>query len=131
MPYRFAEIRQPSSFYIALPTVSSERREYIPMAYLNSDTIASNQVFIIPNAPSWVLGVVTSRMHMVWVRAVAGRLKTDYRYSAELCYNTFPFPDITDKQKKKCMSIISWLKEKSILIKPWLNYMTRIKCLKV
>ena len=100
MPYRFAEIRQPSSFYIALPTVSSERREYIPMAYLNSDTIASNQVFIIPNAPSWVLGVVTSRMHMVWVRAVAGRLKTDYRYSAELCYNTFPFPDITDKQKK-------------------------------
>ena len=83
-----------------MPTVSSERREYIPMAYLNSDTIASNQVFIIPNAPSWVLGVVTSRMHMVWVRAVAGRLKTDYRYSAELCYNTFPFPDITDKQKK-------------------------------
>lgn len=99
-PYRFAEIRQPNSLYIALPTVSSERREYIPMAFLNKDTIASNQIFIIPTNEPWVFGVVTSRMHMVWVRAVAGRLKTDYRYSAELCYNTFPFPDITDKQKK-------------------------------
>ena len=100
IPYRFAEIRQPNSYYIALPTVSSERREYIPMAYLNKDTVASNQVFIIPNAQSWVFGVVTSRMHMVWVRAVAGKLETRLRYSAELCYNTFPFPDISDKQKQ-------------------------------
>ena len=100
IPYRFAEIRQPNSYYIALPTVSSERREYIPMAYLTKDTVASNQVFIIPNAQSWVFGVVTSRMHMVWVRAVAGKLETRLRYSAELCYNTFPFPDISDKQKQ-------------------------------
>lgn len=99
-PYRFAEIRQPQSSYIALPTVSSERRVYIPMAYLSKDVIASNQIFVIPNAEPWVFGVVTSRMHMVWVRAVAGKLETRLRYSAELCYNTFPFPNISDKQKK-------------------------------
>ena len=100
IPYRFAEIRQPLTNYIALPTVSSERREYLPTKFLSKDTIASNQIFIIPTNESWIFGVVNSRMHMVWVRAVAGRLKTDYRYSAELCYNTFPFPEITDKQKQ-------------------------------
>lgn len=70
------------------------------MVFLNSNTVISDSALAIYDPEPWVFGVVTSRMHMVWVRAVAGRLKTDYRYSAELCYNTFPFPDITDKQKK-------------------------------
>lgn len=85
---------------IIVPRVSSENREYIPMGYVDKNTIISDGAQTISNAPLWLLGIITSRMHMVWVRAVAGRLKTDYRYSATLCYNTFPFPDISDKQKQ-------------------------------
>lgn len=99
-PYRFGEVRFKDTDSIIVPSVSSERREYIPIGYLDNNTVISNAAFAIYDAEPWVFGVVTSRMHMVWVRAVAGRLKTDYRYSAELCYNTFPFPDITDKQKQ-------------------------------
>ena len=69
--------------------------ERIPKVFL-----AYNAAFAIYNAELWLFGVVTSRMHMVWVRAVAGKLETRLRYSAELCYNTFPFPEITDKQKQ-------------------------------
>lgn len=100
VPYRFGEVRYKATNSIIVPSVSSERREYIPMGYLDKNTVITNAAFAIYNAELWLFGVVTSRMHMVWVRAVAGRLKTDYRYSAELCYNTFPFPDITDKQKQ-------------------------------
>lgn len=85
---------------IIVPKVSSERRNYIPIGFVDKDTVISDLAFAIYDAKPWVFGVVTSRMHMVWVRAVAGRLKTDYRYSAELCYNTFPFPDINDEQKR-------------------------------
>lgn len=85
---------------IIIPKVSSERRKYIPTGFVDKNTVISDLAFAIYDAKPWIFGVVTSRMHMVWVRAVAGRLKTDYRYSAELCYNTFPFPDITDKQKQ-------------------------------
>ena len=98
VPYRFGEVRYSETN--SMPRVSSENRQYIPCGFLNSNTVISDSALAIYNAESWVFGVVTSRMHMVWVRAVAGRLKTDYRYSAELCYNTFPFPDITDKQKQ-------------------------------
>ena len=100
VPYRFGEVRYSETNSIIMPRVSSENRQYIPCGFLNSNTVISDSALAIYNAESWVFGVVTSRMHMVWVRAVAGRLKTDYRYSAELCYNTFPFPDITDKQKQ-------------------------------
>ncbi len=85
---------------IIIPKVSSERRKYIPTGFIDKNTVISDLAFAIYDAKPWIFGVVTSRMHMVWVRAVAGRLKTDYRYSAELCYNTFPFPDISDKQKQ-------------------------------
>lgn len=85
---------------IIIPKVSSERRKYIPIGFIDKNTVISDLAFAIYDAKPWIFGVVTSRMHMVWVRAVAGRLKTDYRYSAELCYNTFPFPEITDKQKQ-------------------------------
>ena len=85
---------------IIVPKVSSERRNYIPIGFVDKDTVISDLAFAIYDAKPWVFGVVTSRMHMVWVRAVAGKLETRLRYSAELCYNTFPFPDITDKQKQ-------------------------------
>ncbi|MEI8128723.1 MAG: type IIL restriction-modification enzyme MmeI, partial [bacterium] len=86
---------------IIVPRVSSERREYIPMGFLDKKTIIVDSAQAVYDAESWVFGVLTSRMHMTWVRAVAGRLKTDYRYSAEICYNTFPFPNINENQKKK------------------------------
>lgn len=85
---------------LIIPRVSSERRDYIPCGYLGNDTIASDSTLVIYDAEPYLFAVVNSRMHMVWVDAVGGKLKTDYRYSAKLCYNTFPFPDITLKQKE-------------------------------
>ena len=85
---------------ITIPRTSSERRKYIPMGFLNGDTVVSDAASVIFNAEAWIFGVLTSNIHMVWVKAVGGRLKTDYRYSSQLCYNTFPFPDITLKQKE-------------------------------
>jgi hypothetical protein len=100
-PHRFAEIRQPTEAYFVFPTVSSERRHYIPVGLLSPDTVASNQLYVIPNAEQnrWVFAAISSRMHMVWVQAVAGRLKTDFRYSSSICYNNFPFPPLTLQQK--------------------------------
>ncbi len=100
-PHRFAEIRQPDESYFVFPTVSSERREYIPVGMLESSTVASNQLYVIPQARRhiWTFAVISSRMHMVWVRAVAGRLKTDFRYSSSICYNNYPFPNISGEQK--------------------------------
>lgn len=99
-PHQFRDLKESKSHSIIMPVVSSERREYIPCGFLDKDYILTNSAQAIYDAPTWVFGVVTSRMHMVWVRAVAGKLETRLRYSAELCYNTFPFPDITDKQKQ-------------------------------
>ncbi len=85
---------------IIVPATTSENRDYIPIGFLNEDTIISNSAMAIYNAKPWLFAIVTSRMHMVWVKNVGGKLKTDYRYSAKLCYNTFPFPNITSKQKE-------------------------------
>lgn len=84
---------------IIIPRVSSERREYIPIGFLDSNYIISDSAQAIYDPEPWILGLITSRIHMVWVKSVAGRLKSDYRYSKALCYNTFPFPEISDKQK--------------------------------
>lgn len=99
-PYRFGEIRYKESECIIMPAVSSERREYIPIGYLEAGTVVSNSAFVIYDAPLWLFGILTSKMHMVWVRTVGGKLETRYRYSTQLCYNTFPFPPIDDKQKE-------------------------------
>lgn len=98
-PAHFAEVRQPSSDYLAMPTASSERRQYIPIAYLSATVIASNQIYVIPDAGLFHFGVLTSIMHMAWVRTVCGRLKSDYRYSAGIVYNNFPWPEATEKQR--------------------------------
>lgn len=101
IPHLFAQITQPpNSDFILIPRHSSEEREYIPMGYFSSDFKASDSTLIIGTAQPWLFGVIHSRMHMVWVRAVGGKLETRYRYSAKLCYNTFPFPDISVKQKE-------------------------------
>ena len=98
--FRFRQISYRETDGIIVPRVSSESRTYIPLSYLNSDTIVSDATNIVYDAKPWIFGLIHSRMHMVWVRAVSGKLKTDYRYSAKLCYNTFPYPDLTNKQKE-------------------------------
>ena len=97
-PTLFTQDRQPDSDYLALPEVSSETREYIPMAVLPPTVIASNQLRIIPGAPLHYFGLLTSAMHMAWMRAVTGRLKSDYRY-APAVYNSFPWPTMTPTQQ--------------------------------
>jgi hypothetical protein len=100
-PTVFAEIRQPKNNYLAFPTVSSENRKYIPIGFLNPNTIASNQLYIIPNASLFHFGILTSIMHMAWVKFVCGRLKSDYRYSSSIVYNNYPWPENpTEKQIK-------------------------------
>lgn len=95
-PALFAEIRQPTTNYIAIPTVSSERRTYIPLAFLGPEVIASNQIYVLAGAALSQFGVLTSAMHMAWVRFVCGRMKSDFRYSAGIVYNNFPWPDLPD-----------------------------------
>lgn len=100
-PMLFAEIRQPDSQYVAIPTASSERRRFIPLAYLPPRVIASNQVYVLPNATPFHFGILSSTMHMAWVRTVCGRLKSDFRYSAGIVYNNFPWPiDATERQRE-------------------------------
>ena len=97
--YYFSAHRNTDS--IIIPRHSSERREYIPIGFLTDKTLIADSALAIYDAKAWTFCVVTSNMHMTWVRAVAGRLKSDYRYSSSLCYNTFPFPDISESQKKE------------------------------
>lgn len=97
--HRFAEIRYKATDSIIVPRVSSESREYIPMGYLNAGTVVSDSAFAIYDAEPWLFGLLESKMHMAWVRTVGGRLETRYRYSAQLCYNTFPFPKISSAKR--------------------------------
>lgn len=100
IPHLFAQITQPpNSDFIFIPRHSSEEREYIPLGFFDSQKKASDSALIIGTSQPWLFGVLHSKMHMVWIDAVGGKLETRYRYSAKLCYNTFPFPDITEKQK--------------------------------
>lgn len=101
-PTLFAQRTQPMGVdYILIPRVSSERRRYIPMGFLNSNVIVTDAVQIVPNATIYEFGVLTSTIHMNWMRAVAGRLKSDYRYSKDTVYNNFPWPKPTDEQRAK------------------------------
>ena len=97
----FQEIRQPEAEYIIVPRVSSERRKYVPMGYEDSRVIAGDSLLVIPNATLYEFGVLTSNVHMAWMRAVAGRLEMRYRYSAKIVYNNFPWPDPAPEQKEK------------------------------
>ena len=94
VPHLFAQITQPDGVpFLLVPRVSSERRRYIPIGYMDANVIASDAVQIVPNATLYQFGVLTSSVHMAWMRTVAGRLEMRYRYSKELVYNTFPWPD--------------------------------------
>jgi hypothetical protein len=98
-PMLFGEIRQPGTDYLLVPSTSSEKRKFIPIGFIDKDTISSNANLLIPNATLYEFGVITSTMHMAWVRYVCGRLELRYRYSASIVYNNYPWPNPTDKQR--------------------------------
>lgn len=91
-PALFVQIRQPTTRYLAFPEVSSERRRYIPAAYLEPDVIAGNKLIVFPDADLWLFGMLQSAMFTAWIKALAGRMKTDISISPDLTYCTFPFP---------------------------------------
>lgn len=98
-PTRFHVENMPDSQYIAIPKVSSERRAYIPISFFDKNTLVSDLVFIL-QGDMYHFAILTSAMHMAWMRTVCGRLEMRYRYSRDLCYNTFPWPDASEEQKK-------------------------------
>ena len=104
-PALFAEDRQPTQNYLLVPSVSSETRRFIPIGFLTADTIASNLVFTVPNATPYEFGILSSTMHNAWVRYTCGRLKSDFRYSAGIVYNNYPWPQtISDKARQSIES---------------------------
>lgn len=100
-PTRFHVENMPKGNYIVIPEVSSQRRRYVPMGYMNSSVLCSNKVRLMPDANLYEFGVLESNVHMAWMRAVCGRLKSDYDYSIKIVYNNFPWPEPTDAQKEK------------------------------
>ena len=91
---------------IIIPRVSSESRDYVPMGYVNNNTVISDSAIVIYNAPIWLLGLLQSRMHMVWLRSIGGKLKTDYRYSSGLVYNTFPVQNLSTQRKNEIARVM-------------------------
>ena len=97
-PHKFAWINQPEKSQIIIPTVSSERRTYIPIGFLDSKVIVSNSASVVHNPEPYIFAILTSKIHMAWVKAVAGRLRSDIRYTSAVCYNTFPLPNISKNE---------------------------------
>ncbi len=104
-PYLFGEIRQPKSNYVLIPRHSSESRKYIPFGFFTSNNIASDSCLAIDKATLYQFGILTSLMHMTWVRYVCGRIKSDYRYSNEVVYNNFPWPNEIAKKNKSAVEV--------------------------
>ena len=100
-PTRFSTENMPIGNYIVIPKVSSERRRYIPMGYMDDSCLVSDLVFVVSDSTLYHFGVLISNVHMAWMRTVAGRLKSDYRYSINIVYNNFPWPTPTEAQQKK------------------------------
>ena len=104
--HQFREINITKKHSIIVPSATSERRQYIPMGFVDSSVIVTNLAFVIYDADPYVLGILSSKLHIKWVSMVAGRLGNGYRYSSALCYNTFPFPDISEKQKEEITELV-------------------------
>lgn len=102
-PTLFAEVRQPKTNYLAFPTLSSENRKYIPIAFLEPSIIASNQIYVLPNSNQFHFGILTSMMHMAWIKSVCGRLESRYRYSASIVYNNYPWPENANEKQIKAI----------------------------
>lgn len=104
-PTRFHVTVLPQRPFLVIPKVSSERREYVPIGWLEPPTVPSDLVFVLQDADLWHFGVLTSRMHMAWLRHIGGRLKSDYRYSAGIVYNAFPWPTADEGQRRKVVDL--------------------------
>lgn len=100
-PTRFQTENMPDKDFLLIPRVSSERREYVPIGFMPPECITSDAVQIVPNATLYHFGILTSRVHMAWIRIVCGRLKSDFRYSKDIVYNNFPWPAPTEAQREK------------------------------
>ncbi len=105
-PHQFRDLKETTSHSILIPIVSSENRKYIPVSLVDQDCIVPNSAQVIYNTDIWVFGIVTSHIHMIWVKAVAGKLEERYRYSKNVVYNTFPFPNISEKQKEEITELV-------------------------
>lgn len=105
-PYKFRDTNVAKSHSLIVPSVSSENRYYIPMGFVDSNIIPSNLVNVVYDAPIYLLGVLMSRMHMVWSKAVGGKKGSSYRYTIGLCYNTFPFRTLTKKEKEDIEKLV-------------------------
>jgi len=99
--HKFIQIQSEPKNGLIVPSVSSERRNYIPVGFVDDQTVVNAQCLVVYNPPPFIFSIVTSRIHMVWVRAVAGRLKSDYRYSSALCFYSFPFPLLSERLKNE------------------------------
>jgi tRNA1(Val) A37 N6-methylase TrmN6 len=100
-PMLFGEIRQPEIKMLAIPKVSSEKRRYVPIVFVEPDNIVNGSTLIVPSADFFLFGLLTSNVHMGWLKSVGGRMEMRYQYSATIVYNTFPWPDPTASQKTK------------------------------
>ena len=105
-PWLFGEIRQPNGNFIVIPEVSSSHREYIPIGFLNSETIAKNQMRMIPDGSLWLFGILNSKIHMIWIRTVAGRRGIGLDYSINIVYNNFPFPKFDPRIESTAQKIL-------------------------
>jgi hypothetical protein len=110
-PFEFDQVRiDPVSHCILVPRVSSERRPYLPVARFSQEVISSDSNQVLHGAPDWCIGVIGSRLHLVWIASVCGKLKSDFRYSVALGWNTFPVPNFTEDQlaalTKSAMAIL-------------------------
>lgn len=99
-PHQFRDLNNPDN-YILVPSVSSERRTYVPLGFFNADVISTNLNYIIPNGTMYEFGILSSLLHNDWMRLVAGRLESRYRYSSSVVYNPFPWPEVTDAQRQE------------------------------
>ncbi|MDX9848622.1 MAG: N-6 DNA methylase [Tenuifilaceae bacterium] len=106
-PTQFVQISQPTTSYLAIPEVSSERRKYIPISFINPNVIASNTIQLVPGATLWHFGILTSFMHNIWMRNICGRLKSDFRYSNSLVYNNYPWPLYPNEKQVRIVEDIS------------------------
>lgn len=105
LPHRFGEVRYKTTESIIVPSISSGRREYIPMGYLGPDTVVSNKGFALYDAEPWVFALLTSKMHMTWTNAVSGRMREDYQYSNTIVFNNFPVPSLTETAREKLTQV--------------------------
>jgi hypothetical protein len=105
-PHKFGYISHKNGDAILVPSATSERREYIPIGLVDDDTIINNLAHAIYNVEPYVFALISSRMHMVWIKAIAGRLKSDYRYSGAICYNNFPVPEFSTVQRELLEDIV-------------------------